>query len=1247
MEKSEENQFMKRRGTADGAGERFEVMVIALLFVRGHNRCHSFRIASNMEDCGTFDDVIFQYKLQDSWYTSFLQLKHKKSPSLPLKSFHITGNDFDLFKYLQSYHTILQRFSPTTNHLVFAANLDHCSFFLYTNAVFNTKRQLKHGTFLYDDIHNSGGSDGFVFGFSEDNKEDKFVIALFKDLQHCQQSIRNIYERIGDKQVLDDSLLLEIEELVKTVKISEIKDLIKSFRNKPTKINLKTFLQETDYISSIDIFLKNIQVIDGQAGVEELNDVIKQEIYEACGTDQHETNEIFNELIKHTETWWRRGTEYLTEDSQFWGDIMKSRGNRVAQLSAQKLQQLDRLSIRFRYPEQIPLNASVINVVAERGCSLLSCVKVRQLLDATGETKYLFIDLPLLEHKEKEVLSLWPTRWCDILVVDCGDNERGSAVVLYNKLRHKSKLVLVTSDVVQDIENVHLDVCDFEQLDEKTQKRLFEESVTFQGHVVQFGMLTEGNDEVIKAVNGKLILELLCRSECPEFGKLLNSLEFFYIERRVIPHGYADKSASIPKNLWEIHKRIFLLTAEPGMGKSAFMTHMALETKETDPSSWIISVNLNEHSADLDKLSESNCSVEQAVEFLWKVASIHCGCNFELLLFRHAVQTSGKSVVLLDAFDEISPAYTEKTLQLIKAISKTRVGKLCVAFRPVVREMLESVLRVKSYTLSPLSRQERTEVLYALWKHCANLLQIQSLMLNIPEKEIKEIRSIYGIRFENDDPDENIKQLVLNMLTEGANAFSTDFWSIPLHISLLATVYESHVIVSMNDGSMYVPGKFDIIKLYTDFVEKKLKIYCHEKKDEIQELSAVLDDNEILREQFMENHAVAGVLALLPPDLIRELHDKRLESKFEKFLKRIEMGKEKRGVIMLVIAGKPYIVHQTFAEYFAAIWFSSNYHENISVLQAIYFVKNYEVFREMFDRILAQNNPLHQHILDHNPEEILAVVSENITTVDSGGRTALHIAVLYQNFSFGCVAPLSHCTLIDILLHYGALVTPVDNIFGLTPIQYADRMGNDLALGELFRVLDFDPTSMDLLTLCQHAACYCDVTLRKSTDARMGLLVAAQFGILDIALLLMKAGVDVNCRDTYGKTPLHLAAQNGHYELVQILIEKGHADISVSDRFGVNVIDVATKRVKNLNKNMVPHSRKCVMYYSEMDNILLPYRNWRLFQSYYTPEYTRLRFHRMASSRCYLSIYRHLFVPSLERKYASWILRYLETIATK
>lgn len=75
-----------------------------------------------------------------------------------------------------------------------------------------------------------------------------------------------------------------------------------------------------------------------------------------------------------------------------------------------------------------------------------------------------------------------------------------------------------------------------------------------------------------------------------------------------------------------------------------------------------------------------------------------------------------------------------------------------------------------------------------------------------------------------------------------------------------------------------------------------------------------------------------------------------------------------------------------------------------------------------------------------------------------------------------------------------------------------------------------------------------------------GLLAAAERGYETIALLLLGKGADIEAEDTWGKTPVQVAAEHGHAGIIRILAEQG-ADLN---RYGALA----------LSKTISSHSRE-------------------------------------------------------------------------
>ena len=63
--------------------------------------------------------------------------------------------------------------------------------------------------------------------------------------------------------------------------------------------------------------------------------------------------------------------------------------------------------------------------------------------------------------------------------------------------------------------------------------------------------------------------------------------------------------------------------------------------------------------------------------------------------------------------------------------------------------------------------------------------------------------------------------------------------------------------------------------------------------------------------------------------------------------------------------------------------------------------------------------------------------------------------------------------------------------------------------------------------------------------------LAAENGHLEVVRLLLATGkAEVDSKDKYGRTPLSWAAENGHLEVVRLLLATGKAKVDSKDKYG-------------------------------------------------------------------------------------------------
>ena len=72
--------------------------------------------------------------------------------------------------------------------------------------------------------------------------------------------------------------------------------------------------------------------------------------------------------------------------------------------------------------------------------------------------------------------------------------------------------------------------------------------------------------------------------------------------------------------IMEQSERIMLLVAEPGKGKCKFLSHLEHEIKERKDVVWVLRINLNEHTSELENIEFEEECIDKCKEFLLSVA---------------------------------------------------------------------------------------------------------------------------------------------------------------------------------------------------------------------------------------------------------------------------------------------------------------------------------------------------------------------------------------------------------------------------------------------------------------------------------------------------------------------------------------------------------------------------------------------------------------------------------------------------
>jgi ankyrin repeat protein len=223
-----------------------------------------------------------------------------------------------------------------------------------------------------------------------------------------------------------------------------------------------------------------------------------------------------------------------------------------------------------------------------------------------------------------------------------------------------------------------------------------------------------------------------------------------------------------------------------------------------------------------------------------------------------------------------------------------------------------------------------------------------------------------------------------------------------------------------------LPEKFNLLDLFRKFTENKFNIYFSEKN----EMDSSKPGVKTVEKAYLEIHMNSALISLFSLNEVHRLLGDRKHNleQVEEFLR--SGTAQQIGIIRDITDGKPQFIHRCFAEYFAAKWFADNFKNCEDFISDTLFNSTYEVTRNIFDRMLAEDSEIHCVVLNNDIDAVEKFLRKktDINISDKGGRTALHLAASYNS------------SVTEKLLSFPDVdANKPDAVLKWTPLRYADR----------------------------------------------------------------------------------------------------------------------------------------------------------------------------------------------------------------
>lgn len=542
----------------------------------------------------------------------------------------------------------------------------------------------------------------------------------------------------------------------------------------------------------------------------------------------------------------------------------------------------------------------------------------------------------------------------------------------------KSQLIKALHDFLPGIHVLHDGTQSLATLTLESQREVMEDAaVLYQGQKVSLGLFVD--DVTVSSFIKGEILDKIIRNDLISIGSSLSNIKYeeikhLYIDRRIseVVEGSNDTRPSgyLVRTFQDIDADAVLVTAVPGMGKSTLLTHLSLNTKESDKRIWIARINLLDHSKQFYTWQTNNTALNilEILTFLCRVLSTNSNlticlkndnvyldrssddelAQFEINLFLHSYNLR-KLIFLFDGFDEICPHYKSTVINFLCVVrDNPKKNRMWVASRPYT-DILPELQKVfgRCFKIEHLSITEQESYLERSWQERLIFDDLDDMQAKNLKAFLSDISRAISTGFFYMDAlhvwvrrvflhfyefahshigfdDLSQEMLAIAKTNSGVTEDVDALAGTPLLVYFLAD-YIINVTAKYEpciEGQAYI----NILQIYETFVENKLKKVLFQDKNKMDIYNPdVIMKFEKERTDCMAMHKRIAAYALFD----KTVYDGPNREEFKDLnpyfgdldglIYKFKTGADKTGLVShFTLDNVPVFIHRTFTEYFAA-----------------------------------------------------------------------------------------------------------------------------------------------------------------------------------------------------------------------------------------------------------------------------------------------------------------------------------------